>query len=411
MPWMPRELSTLWVGLSLIFFVIPASGQTSTAKATESELNSRLPDAGTSPYPSTTTPSVFDRLALLLSREIREIDGRRQEIYEESLTLPPLPRGQQGSRVGYHSLPSAMTNETKWIKLDLGRPAAIDSIVLIPAEVPFALSSRPGYGFPSRFLVEAADNAAFEGAVVISDNTQRDFPNPGGYPVQFPTPGTIAQHIRIKATGLWQREGQGILALGELMVLSGPLNIAAGLPPEAVQVSDSREVFPAWSKAGLIDGQSVLGAPLMGPPSLSNGFHSQPTPWPDTPKWVQVDLGKEYDLQEIRVYPARPRASTEPSPFGFPWDLRVEISKDPEFKERQLVSYVLRPAPNRPTASPVTIRAEGHRGRFVRVTATRLARIGAPFALVLSELQVFSDGENVAEGTPVTASGQSTMRR
>jgi signal transduction histidine kinase len=351
-----------------------------------------------------TKPGIFDRLALRFSREIREIDARRQELSGESLNLPIPPRGQQGNRFGYHSTPAGSTNLAKWIVLDLGQMARIDSIVLVPVDVPYGFFAGPGYGFPPRFRVEVADNAAFEKPLLVADHTRSDFPSPGSLPVQFPAAGTAARYVRVTATRLWSRNAQGVLALGELMVLSGALNVAAGLPSSAIQASDSNEQFPAWGKGNLVDSQSVLGAPLTGPASPNNGFQSEPTPRADAMKWVQVDLGREYDLQEIRLLPARPRAAADQMPFGFPWEMRVEAASNTDFRSPELLGFVTRLPAVRPTASPVTVRSEGHRARVVRVTAIRLARVGPPFAFALSELQVYADGENVAPGGVVTAS-------
>jgi len=348
-------------------------------------------------------PSIFDKLALLFSREIREIDARRQELYQEALGLPALPRGPQGNRFGYHSAPSASTNDTKWITLDLGRAAHMDSIVLVPVDVPYGFLPGPGYGFPTRFRVEVAENAAFDKPLVIADNTHHDFSNSGGYPVQLAA-GTTARYVRVSATGLWSRDGQGILALGELMVLSGPLNVAAGLPTSAVHASDSQEQFPAWSKANLVDGQSVLSPPVTGPASPNNGFQSEPALRSETTKWVQVDLGRDCELQEIRIFPARPRGAADQLAFGLPWEMRVEVANESAFNSPALLASVVRAPAVRPTASPITVRAEGRRARFVRVTASWLARVGPPFALALSELQIYADGENVALGAAVTAS-------
>jgi signal transduction histidine kinase len=401
MPWMSRDSRT---GLALLWAI--GCGYCALAQTGSTAfMDERSGQKASAPASSTEAkPSIFDKLALRLSREIREIDTRRQALYQESLSLPALPRGQQGNRLGYHSTPSRTTNDTKWIVVDLGRAVHIDSIVLVPADVPYGFFPGPGYGFPPRFRVEVADNSAFERPLIIADNTRSDFLGPGGYPVQLPAAETVARYVRVTATRLWSRDMQGIFALGELMVLSGPLNVAAALPASAIQTSDSREQFPAWSKANLVDGQNILGPPVIGPASRNNGFQSEAAIRAETTKWVQVDLGRECDLQEIRLFPVRPRGAGEHLPFGYPWEMRVEAATEAEFKSPMLLASLGRQPAARPTASPVAIRAEGRRARFVRVTATWLSRVGPPFAFALAELQVYADGENVAPGAAVTAS-------
>jgi signal transduction histidine kinase len=402
---MPRVSRDLKTGLCvLVSFACAISATAQTGRSMSSDQTAGPEQAAPATTPAGTKPGIFDKMALLFSREIREIDARREELYRESLRIPAPPRGQQGNRFGYHSAPGGTTNETKWITLDLGRATRIDSIVLVPADAPFGFFTGPGYGFPPRFRVEISNNTAFDNSLLVVDNTRDDFPNPGGYPLQFPAAGTVARYVRVTATRLWPRNQQGVFALGELMVLSGPLNVATGLPASALQVSDSFEQFPTWGKANLVDGQSVLGAPVTGPASPSMGFQSEPAPRADAVKWVQVDLGRECELQEIRLFPARPRGPSEPLPFGFPWEMRVEAADEPDFKSPVWLATLGRPPVIRPTASPVTIRAEGRRARFVRVTATRLSRIGPPFIFALSEFQVYAEGENVAASGTVKAS-------
>jgi len=63
--------------------------------------------------------------------------------------------------------------------------------------------------------------AAFDG---------EDFPNPGNAPVFLPTPGAQGRFVRLTATRLWPRGDRALLALGEIMILRGEADLAAGAP-------------------------------------------------------------------------------------------------------------------------------------------------------------------------------------
>jgi hypothetical protein len=143
--------------------------------------------------------------------------------------------------------------------------------------------------------------------------------------------------------------------------------------------------------------------PLPADPSPTNGYHSGIMSSADAVKWVQVDLGKSTPVDEIRLIPARPTDFPDTPGFGFPVRFRVEVSGTAGFDaSRTLADHTVSDYPN-PGDEAVRIRAAGVTARFVRVTATRLWRRTGDFVFALAELQVDSDGVNVAGGKPVTA--------
>ncbi|MFO0928384.1 MAG: DUF1549 domain-containing protein, partial [Gemmataceae bacterium] len=140
-----------------------------------------------------------------------------------------------------------------------------------------------------------------------------------------------------------------------------------------------------------------------GPPSPTNGYHSGILPMPDVTRWVQVDLGASRPLDEVRLIPARPTDFPDTPGFGFPLRFRVEVSDDPTFaRAHPLADHTAADVAN-PGDRPVVIPAGGARGRYVRVTATRLWKRTGDYVFALAELQVDASGKNVAAGRPVTA--------
>src|SRR5690606_37646171 len=112
----------------------------------------------------------------------------------------------------------------------------------------------PGYGFPVRWQLEASDDPSFSEPTVIVDHTGDDFPNPGSQPVVVPADDLEARYVRLTSTRLFSHSNRNLLALGEMMVLQGNRNLAAGLSPEAIRGSESEESPPRWSKMNLVDG-------------------------------------------------------------------------------------------------------------------------------------------------------------
>jgi cytochrome c553 len=153
---------------------------------------------------------------------------------------------------GYHSAISAVQATVKWVQVDLGRPTPIDHVILVGAHDTFN-GIGDGFGFPVRYKLEAANDPNFAGDVTtIADRTAADVPNPGVRPRRFDAGGKSARFVRLTATKLAPRQGDYILALGEMMVLTADGgNVAEGRPVNSL---DSIEALPRWSRKNLVDG-------------------------------------------------------------------------------------------------------------------------------------------------------------
>ena len=161
------------------------------------------------------------------------------------------------------------------------------------------------------------------------------------------------------------------------------------------------------AKAG---GRSWPSSTARSPPPASRGgrkppefgYHSGIAPKPDAIKWVQVDLGRAVD--------ARPRRAAGGchddfnnigAGFGFPVRFKIEVSRRPGVPDGRRRDR--RPA-RRPTCpTPASPRrpspAGGASGRYVRVTATKLAPRQNDYIFALAELEVLdAAGKNLAAG-------------
>jgi signal transduction histidine kinase len=355
----------------------------------------------------------FAPVAQLLSPEYRATSLRISALRAKIAALPAPPIGQQSERIGWHSTFSSTVNATKWLQIQLDGSLPFDAVALVPVDVAYGAYPGPGYGFPVRFRVEVSDDPAFSAPRLLAAYDDTDFPNPGDAPVFILTPGASGKFVRVTATRLWQRGDRALLALGEVIILHGNLDLAAMRP---VTASDTYENPPAWQSANATDSQSVLGPPILqnAPRSTfhnsgfaisspGNGWHSQIATSPDSLKWVQVDLGKEMPLDDVRIFPARPKDFPARSGFGFPVRFRVEAANDPAFaRPTTLLDQTSADFVN-PGENPVVIPAPGIRARYVRVTATRLWERSHDYIFALSELQVYSGGKNAALGAAVAS--------
>jgi hypothetical protein len=177
-------------------------------------------------------------------------------------------------------------------------------------------------------------------------------PNPGRLPVWLPAQGVRGRRVRITALEPWtQIAPYAVVALGEVMVMRGNRNLAAGA---TVISSEPRESLTVWGRPDfLTDSQSVLGAPLAREPSRTLGYHSELVDSADRLKWVQVDLGAPTRIDEVRMvggyvvqFPSRPG-------FGFPQRFKIEAADEPDFL-RPLLLVDHTAAPSSGSASKTT---------------------------------------------------------
>ncbi len=349
------------------------------------------------------------QLAQSVSQEVRSIHQQLTAARTELASLPSFLRSENTSHLGWHSNfapPAGLV--TKFLQVDLGATESFDSIALIPVTLPDGGGETAGYGFPKRFRIESATSPDFTQSTVLADYTETDFSNPGSLPVVADLPGTQSRYIRVTATKLSTPGTRSVFALGELMVLRGERNLAAHRP---VTASDSANNPPAWDPANATDGFTPLGSPVLTDPSPSNGYHSAIAKTPDLTTWVQIDLGSEMSLEEIRLFSAAPVDFPARSGFGFPLRFRVEIGNQPDLADATSIARYEESDAENPKANPVSISAGGKRARYVRVTATKLWQRNNDFVCALSEMQIFSGGINVAPNGQVAASDQTITPR
>ena len=141
-----------------------------------------------------------------------------------------------------------------------------------------------------------------------------------------------------------------------------------------------------------------------GNPGPAYGYHSAIAPAADTVKWVQVDLGRELPIKEIVLHPCFDNFNGIGAGFGFPLRYRVEVASDPAFREgvTTVAAFADADVP-KPGTKPQSYSAGGV-GRYVRVTATKLAPRSNDFILALAELKVLgTDGANLAAKATITS--------
>ena len=167
--------------------------------------------------------------------------------------------------------------------------------------------------------------------------------------------------------------------------------------------------FTALSKR--IDGAAEKGANPNAKPDF--GYHSAISPTQDAVKWVQVDLGKSVQVERIVLKPCYDDFGKIGGGFGFPVRFKIEVSDDPTFQTGVTLVWRKHDAtfmndfanPGLKPFESGTAGDDGVTGRFVRVTAVKLAPRQNDYIFALAEMEVYDSktGPNLAAGRPVTS--------
>jgi alpha-L-rhamnosidase len=128
-----------------------------------------------------------------------------------------------------------------------------------------------------------------------------------------------------------------------------------------------------------------------------NGFHSQISNSPDKEYWVIIDLGKEQEFEEVCLFPARPFDFKDTPGFLFPVKFKIESAAQWDFSDAKvIVNRTAAEVPN-PGDNAQTYKFPKSKGRYVRLTVTRLAlRDASNYAFALAEMQVLENKKNLA---------------
>jgi hypothetical protein len=184
-----------------------------------------------------------------------------------------------------------------------------------------------------------------------------------------------------------------------ISALEGPLKQKAG------------EKYAALSKR--IDGAADKSSKANPNAKPDYGYHSAISADQNVMKWVQVDLGRTVEIERIVLRPCYDDFGGIGGGFGFPVRFKIEASDDPEFKTGVTLLWRKHDVTfmndfTNPGLTPFetnTAGDDGIKGRYVRVTATKLAPRKNDFIFALSEMEVYAekDGKNLAAGRPVSA--------
>ena len=135
------------------------------------------------------------------------------------------------------------------------------------------------------------------------------------------------------------------------------------------------------------------------------GYHSQISAEQDVSKWVQVDIGQAQSIEQVTLIGTSDNFNNIGDGFGFPVRYKIEVSSDTTFEsDVTVVADKTKADEPNPGVAPLHFKSPNLNARYVRVTATKLAKRSGDYIFALAELRLLdANGDNLAKRKTITA--------
>ncbi|CAA6677811.1 Unannotated [Lentimonas sp. CC4] len=349
---------------------------------------------------------ILGSIVLYGANDLEALEKRQDAMNEQlsALAQPTLNMavGQIGFRSLYHR---KKTEPLEWIQVDLEKPVTVDEIVLVPVVSRMFSLGVVADAFPVDFKVFVGSSPDGPRQLVAEFNgwTSEQM---GIAPVIIDFAPQLVSWVRVEATRLSQKVSVNdyYFQLAEMMVFGGGINYALGATATS---SSTAEESAAWSVSYLVDG--VL------PYIMDSASERQSAAFLSV--WlrqdfkddmiIDIDLEAPVRVTGLRMFSIDQNETfphSHPGDFGFPRKFRVLASNRADFTESEVLFDV---SFNKTSEiSPIMEwRRPGKSCRYLRIV------IDEPYSeflknrtlrrIALSEIEVLSDGRNIALNKPV----------
>jgi signal transduction histidine kinase len=334
------------------------------------------------------------------------LETQKQTILQELERLAPQKVASGIGAVGFETKMQSNPRTTEWVEVDWGHAVPIDQVVLAPILWGVGGSEYTADGFPLEFRVIAGTSGDAVGTVIATFD-ERDGILPRSAPLVIPCNMT-ASWVRVEATVLSLRISISEVhnfQLSELMVFSGEENVALKQPCKSSSVGN--EEGDRRSIRMLTDG--FFPYEMIGADSDSSGAYMSVHDKSEQAS-LTIDLGAPTPINRIHLYPIESRQTAPrdaPTDFGIPEVFVIQGANREDFSDA--VNLVERSKINPCDMGPIYMyRFPQSEYRYIRLTALQPHEYKRVFGF--SEMEIFSQGQNVALGKPVVFSAQKNYR-
>ncbi len=351
---------------------------------------------------------------------MEQLENRLKEIDSELENLAHLSLRSDSGSIGYRSKSNYSDDHAAWIEIDLGADQSIDEIVIAPVIRRHSRIEFKADGLPDRLLIRAgtADDQTGKLIATVNDTLPRTAP------IVIPVENTEAAWIRVEAPVPSKRgmDSRYTFQLSEILVFRGEENIALHRPVTASTASTGHS--DAWYPRFLVDGHMPY---IM---DTARGETSLPLiALGGQPPSLTIDLLKPQRLSRIHLHTVDQSAMVPQehfSDFGLPRHLKIEGALQPDFSDA--IALLETRWQDAVDVGPIMMwRIPETKCRYVRLTAPTaefglnippihlgvlanlvakeniLINANSPlFRIGFAEIELFSDGRNVALDKPAS---------
>ncbi|GAB5559806.1 MAG: hypothetical protein SynsKO_14530 [Synoicihabitans sp.] len=346
---------------------------------------------------------------------VAQLDQEIASVRRQLQALPVQYPVMLQNRLGFHSALEAGVVEAGMavhqIDFALGKIYTLRAIGIAPAANPSEVGPR-AYGFPARFRIEVVDDRGE--FVTVADWMEQDFPDPGTLPVVFSDLSVDTSRVRLTVPQTQRDAELDYFALGEFFIWGGngqsffAENLAIW-KTTTVSASGGFSLPPQWELEYLTDGVSGLGFPLSqeegGKPDLM--IKSEAGAELSNEVEVVIDLQEPTEISRFDLWPAQSLDGLALAGVGFPREVLVDVSNDPEFR-----SY-------RPIEPEGEVN-QAHSGalfsicvrppevRYLRITMKDLPEVDGARVLGLGEVALYDVKGDLVRGEVISSKGVPT---
>jgi len=333
-----------------------------------------------------------------LEQRLSEIDSQLGELARYT------PRGGFGG-IGYRSAEFDGPDHSTTLRIDLAENTPVDQIVLVPAIIRDPVKGFRPDGFPQALRILDENGTVLAERSFTNEHLLRVAP------LIIRLDGQPVSSLIVEATRLSPRafDGKIVFQLAEVLIFNGQTNVA--LRRQVKASTSPPDPVTAWSLLFLTDGSlPYLMNSAQGTPSRAYlSPRRKPT---DALLQLSIDLQKEYPLDQLNLHTVDQSDTIPqgaPDGIGMPHLLLVEGANQADFSDARTL---LEPRCDSPfDANPIMMWIlSGESYRYIRLTA--MEPYIYPFSdglqprIGFAEVELFSSGQNVADGKPFVVPGE-----
>ncbi|VGO12492.1 Sensor histidine kinase LiaS [Pontiella desulfatans] len=181
-----------------------------------------------------------------LEKRLAAIDSQLEDLADYGL-------GSGIGAIGYRSIAHSSQDQHEWIQIDFGKEVPLDEVMLIPCIRRDVDKGFQADAFPAELRLIAGTKADTNGTL-IAEYACNGSMDPGVAPFVTPCNGIAASWIRVESDTLTPRafDNLYVFQFSEILVFSGEENVA--LKKTVASSSDQPNSSGAWDKDFVVDG-------------------------------------------------------------------------------------------------------------------------------------------------------------